>query len=170
MTTKLSKTSFPEAKKVHELVAQLNQYRHEYYNLNAPSISDAAYDRLYDQLVSLEKATGIVLSSSPTQTVGYKVISKLDKAAHPTPLLSLDKTKQSRDLLSFLNGQDALLMLKLDGLTVKLTYEGGSLAEASTRGDGEVGEIITHNLPAFQNVPLIIPYTGKLVVTGVLMA
>ena len=166
MTTELTKTNVPEAKRIRELVQQLNQYRHEYYNLNAPSVSDAAYDHLYDELASLERSTGITISNSPTQTAGYRAISKLDKTTHSIPLLSLDKTKQGMDILSFLNGQNTLLMLKLDGLTVKLDYENGKLAAASTRGDGEVGEIITHNILAFQNVPVTIPYIGRLVITG----
>ncbi len=149
-----------------KLVSRLNQYRHEYYNDNAPSISDAAYDHLYDALQNLEKETGIVLSNSPTQTVGYTPVSELPKVFHPIPLLSLDKTKQLRDLADFIGNQYALLMLKLDGLTTKLVYEAGHLIEASTRGDGEVGEVITHNIPAYENVPMEIPYKGRLVITG----
>ena len=147
-------------------VDRLNGYRHEYYNENSPSVSDAVYDHLYDELKRLETETGIVLSNSPTQTVGYKAVSALDKVRHPIPLLSLDKTKQIRELLTFLKKKYALLMLKLDGLTVKLVYEDGRLIEGSTRGDGEEGEIITHNVPAFRNVPLNIPYKERLVVTG----
>ena len=154
------------AEHIRKLVDRLNGYRHEYYNENSPSVSDAVYDHLYDELKRLETETGIVLSNSPTQTVGYKAISALDKVRHPIPLLSLDKTKQIRELLTFLKKKYALLMLKLDGLTVKLVYEDGRLIEGSTRGDGEEGEIITHNVPAFRNVPLNIPYKERLVVTG----
>ncbi len=152
--------------RIHELVDKLNQYRHEYYNQDAPSVSDAVYDRLYDELELWEKDTGIILSNSPTQTVGYKAVSSLEKVRHDIPLLSLAKTKAVSDLASFLKGHAALLMLKLDGLTVKLVYEGGKLVEGSTRGDGDEGELITHNISAFRNVPLSIPYKGRLVITG----
>ena len=154
------------AKHIHELVARLNQYRYEYYNENAPSVSDAVYDHLYDELERMENETGIILSNSPTQTVGYKSVSSLEKVQHPIPLLSLDKTKSVQELVSFMKSHEALLMLKLDGLTIKLVYENGELVEGSTRGDGEEGELITHNIPAFQNVPLSIPYKGRLVLSG----
>ena len=117
------------AEHIRKLVDRLNGYRHEYYNENSPSVSDAVYDHLYDELKRLETETGIVLSNSPTQTVGYKAVSSLDKVRHPIPLLSLDKTKQIRELLTFLKKKYALLMLKLDGLTVKLVYEDGRLIE-----------------------------------------
>ena len=152
--------------RVTELVSTLNRYRHEYYNLAKPSVSDAVYDRLFDELAVLERKTGIVLSNSPTQTVGYAPVSTLQKIRHTIPLLSMDKTKQTDDLVSMLTVAPALLMLKLDGLTVKLCYENGNLIEASTRGDGEVGEEVTHNIPAFCNVPLKIPHKGKLTITG----
>lgn len=155
-----------EVKRIYELVERLNRYRHEYYNENSPSVDDAVYDRLYDELEKLEKETGIVLSNSPTQTVGYKAVSRLETVKHPVPLLSLDKTKSVKELISFLKKQTSLLMLKLDGLTIKLVYEDGKLIEGSTRGDGEKGEIITHNVPAFHNVPLTIPYKNRLVITG----
>ncbi|MBR1700371.1 MAG: NAD-dependent DNA ligase LigA [Lachnospiraceae bacterium] len=154
------------ATRVHELVNKLNQYQHEYYNENSPSVSDAVYDHLYDELVRLEQQTGIILSNSPTQTVGYKAVSNLATVQHPIPLLSLDKTKQIRELQAFLKGHQALLMLKLDGLTVKLVYENGRLVEGSTRGNGDTGEDVTHNIPSFRNVPLEIPYKERLVVTG----
>ena len=152
--------------RMHELVDRLNRYRQEYYNENAPSVSDAVYDHLYDELARLEAETGIVLSSSPTQTVGYQVVGSLPTVKHDIPLLSLDKTKSLREVISFLKGKAALLMLKLDGLTVKLVYEGGKLTGASTRGDGDVGEVITHNIAAFCNVPMTIPYQGHLEVSG----
>lgn len=152
--------------RIHELVDRLNRYRNEYYNENNPSVDDSVYDHLYDELECLEKETGIILSNSPTQTVGYKAVSNLDKVTHPVPLLSLGKTKSVKDLISFLKKKAALLMLKLDGLTIKLVYEDGKLIEGSTRGDGEEGEIITHNVPAFRNVPLTIPYKNRLVITG----
>ena len=152
--------------RIHELVDRLNQYRHEYYNQDAPCVPDAVYDRLYDELELWEKDTSIILSNSPTQTVGYKAVSSLEKVRHDIPLLSLAKTKQVSDLASFLKGHGALLMLKLDGLTVKLVYENERLVEGSTRGDGEEGELITHNVAAFRNVPLSIPYKGRLAITG----
>ena len=155
-----------DAKKVVMLVAKLNQYRHEYYNKAKPSVSDAVYDHLFDELQKLEKKTGIILSNSPTQTVGYTPVSKLEKVRHPIPLLSLDKTKQTEELLQMAAKAPALLMLKLDGLTIKLVYENGQLVEASTRGDGDIGEVITHNIPAFYNVPAKIPHKGRLVITG----
>ena len=152
--------------RIHELVDKLNQYRDEYYNRNAPSVSDAVYDHLYDELERLEKESGIILSNSPTQTVGYKAVSSLKKVRHPIPLLSLDKTKMVSELAAFLKKHAALLMLKLDGLTVKLVYEDGKLVEGSTRGDSNEGELITHNVSAFRNVPLSIPYRKRLVITG----
>lgn len=151
---------------IKELVRVLNEHRHAYYNLNTPTITDKEYDQLFDQLKNLEEKTGIILSNSPTQTVGYYPVSSLTKVQHPIPLLSLDKTKQVSDLCSLLARNYALLMLKLDGLTTKLIYEDGKLLQASTRGDGETGEDITHNIPAYQNVPLSIPYKKRLVITG----
>lgn len=114
-----------EAKRIMELVVKLNQYCHEYYNLADPSVSDAVYDRLYDELQKLEKKTGIIYSNSPTQTVGCVPVSALKKVRHPIPLLSLDKTKQTDELQQMLRKAEALLMLKLDGLTIKLCYEDG---------------------------------------------
>lgn len=155
-----------ETKRIHELVGRLNRYCKEYYIDSSPSVSDEVYDHLYDELVQLEIKTGIILSNSPTQNVGYKTIGSLPTVQHSIPLLSLQKTKSLDEVISFLNGQAALLMLKLDGLTIKLVYENGTLVEGSTRGDGDVGEVITHNLPAFSNIPQTIPYKNRLVVTG----
>ena len=166
MQKKQSRSDGASVQRIAELTATLNRYRHEYYNLAKPSVSDAVYDRLFDELAALEQKTGIVLSNSPTQTVGYTPVSALRKVRHTIPLLSMDKTKQADDLVSMLAVAHALLMLKLDGLTVKLCYENGKLVEASTRGDGEVGEDVTHNIPAFCNVPLKIPHKGKLTITG----
>lgn len=152
--------------RIKELTEQLNTYRNEYYNLAAPSVSDEVYDRLFDELAALEKQTGAVMANSPTQTVGYTVVSSLEKTTHPIPLLSLEKTKDVNALIRFGGGRALLLMLKLDGLTVKLTYENGELMQAATRGDGDEGEIITHNASTFRGVPLRIPYQRRLVVTG----
>lgn len=153
-------------KKTKELVRTLNQHRHAYYNLNAPSISDREYDQLFDELKQLEEETGFVLSDSPTQTVGYTPVSKLEKVELETPLLSLDKTKQAEELFLFMGNHTALVMLKLDGLTVELDYGGGKLIRACTRGNGIIGEEITHNIPALKNVPLTIPYKKRLRLTG----
>ena len=124
------------------------------------------YDRLYDELLRLEKETGIVYGNSLTQMVGCFPVSALAKVNHPIPLLSLDKTKRTEELLKMAGKTESLLMLKLDGLTVKLCYGNGELTEASTRGDGEVGELVTHNIPAFCNVPMKIPHKERLVITG----
>ena len=152
--------------RIQHLTTVLNRYRHEYYNLNAPTVEDQVYDRLFDELAALEKETGIRMGNSPTQTVGYPSVSKLEKTTHAIPLLSLDKTKSSEELLAFMGEQGVLLMLKLDGLTIKLTYENGVLKEASTRGDGDEGEIVTHNVTGITGIPSHIPFKGRLVVTG----
>ena len=152
---------------IRKLTDRLNRCRYEYYNLNAPSLTDAEYDALYDELSALEKETGFSMTNSPTQTVGcYPAVSALVKTAHPIPLLSLDKTKSSAELLRFAGEQMVMLMLKLDGLTVKLTYENGLLMEAATRGDGDTGENITHNVLGISGIPDKIPYKERLVVTG----
>ena len=152
--------------KITKLTAQLNQYRHEYYNLNAPSVSDEVYDRLYDELQKLESESGFSMSDSPVRTVGYAVVDGLEKTIHDIPLLSLEKTKQINDVMNFIGSHEVLLMHKLDGLTTKLEYENGALIRASTRGDGYEGEIISHNIPAIAGIPATIPYKERLVVTG----
>lgn len=149
-----------------ELTARLNTYRDEYYNQNAPSVSDAVYDRLFDELTELEKETGVVMSNSPTQTVGYPVVSRLPQAKHDIPLLSLDKTKLISELLAFQDGRTVDFSLKLDGLTTEIIYEGGLLQRLSTRGDGDIGEDITHNAEAIEGIPVQIPYKERLVVAG----
>lgn len=121
-------------RKQRELTDRLNRYRNEYYNHNNPSVSDEVYDRLFDELQSLEKETGVQMANSPTATVGYPVVGKLEKATHEIPLLSLDKVKSSLELCRFMGEHQVMFMLKLDGLTIKLTYEGGVLMEAATRG------------------------------------
>jgi len=152
--------------KMRELVAKLNQWRHEYFILNAPTVSDAVYDRHFDELERLEQQTGILMSNSPTNTVGYEVVDGLEKTAHAIPLLSLDKTKDIGSLMRFIGSQQVLLMHKLDGLTVKLEYENGLLVRASTRGNGDEGEVITHNARAIDGIPAWIPYLERLVVVG----
>ena len=129
-------------------------------------VSDAEYDALFDKLKQMEQESGIVLSNSPTKTVGYEIKSKLTKVKHDIPLLSLDKTKNTDDLIKFIKANPCLMMFKYDGLTVELIYNEGSLVQASTRGDGFTGEDITHNAKTFKNIPLSIPYKGFLRVVG----
>ena len=152
--------------RIKELTKELNQYRNEYYNQNKPSVNDAAYDKLFDELSVLEKETGFILSNSPTQTVGYEVISKLQKRTHPTPLKSLDKTKSIDELNKFKGDKEAVLMLKIDGLTVEVDYENGMFVGAYTRGNSEIGEDISHNALTFKNLPKQIAYKGKLRLCG----
>ena len=129
-------------------------------------MSNLEYDRLYDELAALEKETGIVLAGSPTVSVGYEAVDELPKERHETPMLSLDKTKEVGDLAEFAGEHEVLLSWKLDGLTVVLTYEGGQLLKAVTRGNGEIGEVITNNARVFRNIPLSIPYKGDAILRG----
>ena len=152
--------------KIQELIGLLNYYRNEYYNNSISYISDSEYDKLFDDLKSLEEKTGLMLSNSPTQTVGYKVISKLNKTKHQYPMLSLDKTKSIANIQKFIKSEEFIIMPKLDGLTIALTYDNGILAKAETRGDGLTGEDVTHNIKAFQNVPINIPFSNHLVIFG----
>ena len=149
-----------------ELTEQLNHYRDSYYNNSESLISDKQYDDLYDELQLLEKETGIAMSNSPTKTVGYEIKSKLEKVKHSHPMLSLDKTKSTDDLVKFSSGKDCILSLKMDGLTVLNTYNDGVLCQAETRGNGEEGEIITHNARVFDNLPLSIPCERKFEIEG----
>lgn len=153
-------------KRLKELTEQLNHYRDSYYNNSESLISDKQYDDLFDELQSLEEETGIVMSNSPTNTVGYEVKSKLEKVKHSHPMLSLDKTKSTDDLIKFSNGRDCIISLKLDGLTVLNTYDNGVLFQSETRGNGEEGEIITHNAKVFDNLPLNIPFDRKFEIEG----
>jgi DNA ligase (NAD+) len=154
------------SKKVLDLTSKLNQWRHEYYSLNAPTVTDAVYDRHFDELKRLENEAGFSMSNSPTRTVGYEAAGGLEKTAHGIPLLSLEKTKRTGELMSFISSHQVMLMQKLDGLTVKLEYENGSLVRASTRGNGEEGEVITHNARAIGGIPAKIPYKPRLAVVG----
>lgn len=149
-----------------ELVNKLNLAGKAYYQEDKEIMSNYEYDALYDQLAALEKETGIVLSNSPTRNVGYEVLSELPKVRHDAPMLSLDKTKEVLTLKNWLGNQKGLLSWKLDGLTVVLTYQNGKLEKAVTRGNGEIGEVITNNAKVFKNVPITISYTGDLVLRG----
>ena len=155
-----------KVKRIKELTQQLNQYRDSYYNNSVSEISDHEYDDLFDEFKRLEDETNIVMANSPTYTVGYEVKSKLEKVKHSHLMLSLDKTKSVDDLKKFAGDKNCILMCKMDGLTVLLTYENGELIQAETRGNGEEGEIITHNAKVFENIPLHIDYTGHLEVEG----
>lgn len=155
-----------KVKRLKELTKRLNQYRNSYYNNSISEVSDQEYDNLFDELKKLEEETNIVMANSPTQTVGYEVKSKLEKVKHSHPMLSLDKTKSVNDLKKFAGNKDCILMCKMDGLTVLLTYENGELIQAETRGNGEEGEIITHNARVFENIPLHIDYIGHLEIEG----
>ena len=152
--------------RIRELVPILNRAAQAYYAEDVEVMSNLEYDRLYDELVALEAETGFVLANSPTVKVGYEAVDFLPKERHAAPMLSLDKTKSREELRDWLNGHAGLLSWKLDGLTVVLTYEGGSLAKAVTRGNGEVGEVITANAKTFVNLPARIPFTGSLVLRG----
>lgn len=152
--------------RIKELVELLNKAGKSYYSEGQEIMSNYEYDALYDELKKLEEETGCVLSNSPTVNVGYEVLSELPKKRHDSPMLSLDKTKDREALRDWLGEQKGVLSWKLDGLTIVLTYEDGKLSKAVTRGNGEIGEIITNNARVFKNVPVTIPYKGKLVLRG----
>ena len=155
-----------DQERMKELVALLNQASKAYYQDAEEIMSNYAYDKLYDELVELEERLGTVLSNSPTQNVGYEVLSELPKEEHPSRMLSLDKTKQVSDLEEWLGDQQGILSWKMDGLTIVLTYENGELIKAVTRGNGEIGEVVTNNVRVFENVPLHIGFQGRLVLRG----
>lgn len=152
--------------RIKELVEILNRASKAYYQEDNEIMSNYEYDALYDELVKLEKESGIVLSNSPTANVGYEVLSQLPKEKHPSPMLSLDKTKEVEVLADFLGDKEGVLSWKLDGLTIVLTYNGGKLVKAVTRGNGEIGEVITNNAKTFKNLPLNIAYKDELVIRG----
>ncbi len=152
--------------RMKELVEQLNAASRAYYQESREIMPNLEYDRLYDELQALEKETGIVLSASPTIHVGYELLSQLPKEAHESPMLSLDKTKDIEELGEWLGDQEGLLSWKMDGLTIVLTYRNGELAKAVTRGNGEIGEVVTGNARTFRNIPLQIAYTGELILRG----
>ena len=152
--------------RMQELVALLNKASKAYYQDASEIMSDLQYDKLYDELILLEKELGVTLGTSPTVNVGYEVLSELPKERHEKPMLSLDKTKNIEDLLAFVGNQNTMISWKLDGLTIVLTYRDGTLEKAVTRGNGEVGEVITNNAKVFKNVPLHISYKGELILRG----
>ena len=152
--------------RMQELVDLLNQASKAYYQEATEIMSNYEYDKLYDELLELEKELGITMSNSPTVNVGYEVLSELPKERHEKPMLSLDKTKEIDKLKEFLGSQKAFLSWKLDGLTIVLTYKNGTLEKAVTRGNGEVGEVITNNAKTFKNLPLRIAYQGELILRG----
>ncbi len=153
-------------KRMQELITLLNEAGKAYYQGATEIMSNFQYDKLYDELVVLEKELNVTLSNSPTVNVGYEVLSELPKERHEKPMLSLDKTKEISGLKDFLGNQKAIISWKLDGLTIVLTYRDGELQKAVTRGNGEVGEVITNNAKVFKNIPLHISYKGELVLRG----
>ena len=155
-----------ETGRMKELIDILNKAASVYYQGKDEIMSNFEYDRMYDELSALEKESGLVLAGSPTQKVGYEVLSELPKQTHPSPMLSLDKTKQVDELSSWLGSKEGLLSWKMDGLTVVLTYENGELLNAVTRGNGVVGEVITNNAKVFKNLPVNIPFKGRMVLRG----
>ena len=152
--------------RMKELVSLLNKASRAYYQEAQEIMSNYEYDRLYDELKELEDELGITLSNSPTVNVGYEVVSELPKERHESPMLSLDKTKEVEQLKNFVGDQKVLMSWKMDGLTVVLTYRDGKLYKAVTRGNGEVGEVITNNAKVFKNVPVQIAYQGELILRG----
>lgn len=155
-----------ETERMKELIEVLNKASKAYYAEDIEIMSNAEYDSLYDELLMLEEKTGTVLAGSPTVNVGYEAVDNLPKETHESPMLSLDKTKDREALRDWLNGHEALLSWKLDGLTIVLTYENGTLSKAVTRGNGEVGEVVTNNAKTFINLPHKIAYKGKLIIRG----
>lgn len=153
-------------RRMQELVQLLNEAGKAYYQQAQEIMSNFEYDKLYDELLALEQDRGIILSNSPTVNVGYEVISELPKERHPEPMLSLDKTKDVEQLAAFVGKHKSMLSWKMDGLTIVLTYREGALYKAVTRGNGEVGEVITNNARVFKNIPLKISYQGDLILRG----
>lgn len=152
--------------RIQELVHLLNEASKSYYQYDKEIMSNFEYDALYDELCELENKTGIIMANSPTRKVGYEIVSELEKETHESPMLSLDKTKDKEALKEWLKDKEGLLSWKLDGLTVVLTYQDGQLVKAVTRGNGEIGEVITNNAKTFVNLPMQIPFQGELVLRG----
>jgi DNA ligase (NAD+) len=152
--------------RMKELVYILNKASKVYYQENNEIMSNFDYDKLYDELVELEKITGVTMSDSPTIKVGYTLLSSLPKEKHKTKMLSLDKTKEVIALKDWIGDKEGILSWKLDGLTIVLTYNNGELVKAVTRGNGEIGEVITNNAKVFKNIPLNISYKKELIIRG----
>lgn len=157
---------FEKMDRMKYLTELLNRASKAYYAEDREIMSNQEYDTLYDELQGLEKETGVTLANSPTARVGYEAVDELPKERHETPMLSLGKTKSREELREWLQGNPAVMSWKLDGLTVVLTYYGGKLAKAVTRGNGEIGEVVTNNARTFRNIPLTIPFTARLVLRG----
>ena len=163
----LTHHGYPQKKvNVDNLIKILNEASVSYYQKSISIMTDYEYDKLYDELVALEKETNMTLSNSPTINVEPEISSKLDTIEHPHPMLSLSKTKQVEELKDFLGNELGLLSWKLDGLTIVLTYNEGKLISGVTRGNGTIGELVTENVKQFKNIPLSIPYKGKLILRG----
>ncbi len=152
--------------RIKELIEKLNKASEAYYAGNITVMSDFEFDTLYDELVALETETGVIYANSPTQKVGYSVVDHLVKVKHESRMLSLDKTKEIEKLKSFVGNNTAILSWKLDGLTIVLNYVNGELHQAVTRGNGEIGEDVTHNTKFFKNVPMKIKFQGELIIRG----
>ena len=152
--------------RMQELVELLDRAGRAYYQESREIMSNYEYDALYDELTQLERELHVTLAGSPTIHVGYEVVSELPKERHESPMLSLDKTKDVGELRAFAGDHDVVMSWKMDGLTIVLTYQGGNLTKAVTRGNGEVGEVITGNARVFKNIPLRIPYQGELILRG----
>ena len=152
--------------RIKELIEVLNAAGKAYYQEDREIMSNYEYDALYDELLALEKETGTVFADSPSVNVGYEILSELKKEPHASPMLSLDKTKEVSALQEWIGDQDGLLSWKMDGLTIVLTYENGQLQKAVTRGNGEIGEVVTNNAKTFRNLPNQIPYKGTLIIRG----
>ena len=163
---KIEEKQSGKLERMKELIGILREAGRAYYQESREVMSNFEYDRLYDELLELERETGTVFGNSPTQNVGYEVVSSLPKERHESPMLSLNKTKSVEELKEWLGEQRGLLSWKMDGLTIVLTYEEGKLVKAVTRGNGEIGEVITNNAKTFVNVPMTIPYKGQLVLRG----
>ena len=162
----MSNTENNKINRMKELIGILNQASYAYYAKDTEIMSNYEYDALYDELMALEEETGMVLSNSPTVSVGYEAVDELPKERHEKPMLSLAKTKSREELRDWLNGKEALLSWKLDGLTIVLTYQDGELLKAVTRGNGEIGEVITNNARVFKNIPHKIAFKGRLILRG----
>lgn len=160
------KINSKDKKRLEELVYILNNASRAYYDDANEIMSNFEYDALYDELSALEEKTGIVMANSPTRNVGYTVQSKLPKEAHQNRMLSLDKTKDKEELKNWLGNNSGILSWKLDGLTIVITYRDGKIHKAVTRGNGDIGEVVTENAKTFENIPFNIPYKGELVIRG----